>query len=144
MLTILTGPDRQAGLSQLIDTICARAAEGIGEQILIVPEQYSFEAERALCRRGGDTISRFAEVLSFTRLASRVFSIYGGVSEEYLDEGGRLLCLYLAAETGVSAAAGEDDGRVSDLLRHPAAASDCGGADDRAAGTEAFRVGAFV
>ena len=41
MLTILTGPDRQAGLSQLIDTICARAAEGIGEQILIVPEQYS-------------------------------------------------------------------------------------------------------
>ena len=31
MLTILTGPDRQAGLSQLIDTICARAAEGIGE-----------------------------------------------------------------------------------------------------------------
>ena len=47
MLTILTGPDRQAGLSQLIDTICARAAEGIGEQILIVPEQYSFEAERA-------------------------------------------------------------------------------------------------
>ena len=98
MLTILTGPDRQAGLSQLIDTICARAAEGIGEQILIVPEQYSFEAERALCRRGGDTISRFAEVLSFTRLASRVFSIYGGVSEEYLDEGGRLLCLYLAAE----------------------------------------------
>ena len=98
MLTILTGPDRQAGLSQLIDTICARAAEGIGEQILIVPEQYSFEAERALCRLGGDTISRFAEVLSFTRLASRVFSIYGGVSEEYLDEGGRLLCLYLAAE----------------------------------------------
>ena len=38
MLTILTGPDRQAGLSQLIDMICARAAEGIGEQILIVPE----------------------------------------------------------------------------------------------------------
>ena len=37
MLTILTGPDRQAELSQLIDTICARAAEGIGEQILIVP-----------------------------------------------------------------------------------------------------------
>lgn len=52
MLTILTGPDRQAGLSQLIDMICARAAEGIGEQILIVPEQYSFEAERALVPPG--------------------------------------------------------------------------------------------
>ena len=98
MLTLLTGPDRQAGMAQVIDTICARAKEGIAEQIFIVPEQYSFEAERALCRTGGDTISRYAEVLSFTRLANRVFSIYGGVSEDYLDEGGRLLCLYLAAQ----------------------------------------------
>ena len=45
MLTILTGPDRQAGLSQLIDTICARAAEGIGEQILIVPERILVHAQ---------------------------------------------------------------------------------------------------
>ena len=65
MLTILTGPDRQAGLSQLIDTICARAAEGIGEQILIVPEQYSFEAERALCRRGGRIQNDEGSRLSF-------------------------------------------------------------------------------
>ena len=98
MLTLFLGPDRQAGAEQIIDTICAQAKAGTGDQILIVPEQDSFEAERALCARGGDRISRFAEVLSFTRLASRVFSIYGGVSEAYLDEGGRLLCLYAAAE----------------------------------------------
>lgn len=98
MLTLLLGEDRQAGLSEIIDTVCRRAENGEENQILIVPEQYSFAAERMLCQRGGDSISRFAEVLSFTRLASRVFSIYGGVSEEYLDEGGRLLCLYLAAE----------------------------------------------
>ena len=98
MLTLLLGEDRQAGLKEVIDIICKRAEDGEGNQILIVPEQYSFEAERTLCQTGGDGISRFAEVLSFTRLASRVFSIYGGVSEEYLDEGGRLLCLYLAAD----------------------------------------------
>ena len=98
MLTLLLGEDRQAGLAELIGTICERAQAGEDNQILIVPEQYSFEAERTLCQTGGDGISRFAEVLSFTRLASRVFSIYGGVSEEYLDEGGRLLCLYLAAD----------------------------------------------
>ncbi len=98
MLTLLLGEDRQAGLDAIIDTICERAENGEENQILIVPEQYSFAAERMLCQRGGDGISRFAEVLSFTRLASRVLSIYGGVSEEYLDEGGRLLCLYLAAE----------------------------------------------
>ena len=44
MLTILTGPDRQAGLSQLIDTICARAAEGIGEQILLCRGLELYEA----------------------------------------------------------------------------------------------------
>lgn len=98
MLTLLLGEDRQAGLREVIGTICERAQAGEAGQILIVPEQYSFEAERTLCQTGGDGISRFAEVLSFTRLASRVFSIYGGVSEEYLDEGGRLLCLYLAAD----------------------------------------------
>lgn len=76
MLTILTGPDRQAGLSQLIDTICARAAEGIGEQILIVPEQYSFEAERALCRRGGDTISPLCRGLElYEACQPRVFDL---------------------------------------------------------------------
>ena len=59
------------------------------ERESIVPEQYSHETERALCARGGDTISRYAEVLSFTRLAARVFSVCGGVCEEYLDENGR-------------------------------------------------------
>ena len=98
MLKLLLGEDRQAGLEQIISIMCMQAPVGTGKNILIVPEQYSFEAERALCRRGGDSVSRYAEVLSFTRLASRVFSIYGGVSEEYLDEGGRLLCLYLAAQ----------------------------------------------
>ena len=51
-----------------------------------------------LCRAGGDTISRFAEVLSFSRLASRVFSIEGGSACEETDAGGRLLLMALAVE----------------------------------------------
>lgn len=98
MLHLFLGTDRRAGTDLLAETICRRAEEGVENQIFIVPEQYSFDTERLLCSRGGDKISRFAEVLSFTRLASRVFSLYGGVSEEFLDEGGRLLTLYLAAE----------------------------------------------
>ena len=98
MLTLLTGPDRLSGMHAVVETICREAKAGVSDQILIVPEQASFAAERMLCALGGDTISRFAEVLSFTRLATRVFSVCGGVSEEYLDEGGRLLCLYLTAE----------------------------------------------
>ena len=98
MLQILYGPDRTANSAQILDEICKNAEAGITGQILIVPEQYSHETERALCARGGDTISRYAEVLSFTRLAARVFSVCGGVCEEYLDENGRILTLYLAAQ----------------------------------------------
>lgn len=98
MLELLHGPDRTANSMELLARICENAAHGVAGQILIVPEQYSHETERALCECGGDTISRYAEVLSFTRLASRVFSVCGGVCEEYLDENGRILTLYLAAQ----------------------------------------------
>ena len=98
MLRIMLDTDRLRTSEALIGRICARAGEGASGQILIVPEQYSHTAERALCRAGVDTISRYAEELSFTRLASRLYSIYGGVCEEYLDKGGRLLSVYLAAE----------------------------------------------
>ena len=98
MLELLHGPDRTSNSMELLDRICENAEAGVSGQILIVPEQYSHETERALCARGGDTISRYAEVLSFTRLAARVFSVCGGVCEEYLDENGRILTLYLAAQ----------------------------------------------
>lgn len=98
MLELLHGPDRTANSIELLEQICRNAKSGVSGQILIVPEQYSHETERALCMHGGETISRYAEVLSFTRLATRVFSVYGGVCEEYLDENGRILTLYLAAQ----------------------------------------------
>ena len=40
--------------------------------VLLVPEQASHETERRLCAAGGSGTSLYAEVLSFTRLASRV------------------------------------------------------------------------
>lgn len=98
MLKLLYGTDRTSNSMEVMDLICQKAKQGIGGQILIVPEQYSHETERALCARGGNTISRYAEVLSFTRLCTRVFSVCGGVCEEYLDENGRILTLYLAAQ----------------------------------------------
>jgi len=41
-------------------------------------------------------VSLCAEVLSFTRLASRVFSVAGGLAEPVLDAGGRLLLMDVA------------------------------------------------
>ena len=68
------------------------------KQVLIVPEQQSHEAERALCRAGGDRVSLYGEVLSFSRLANRVFLAAGGMGEPELDAGGRLLLMHQAVK----------------------------------------------
>ena len=68
-------------------------------QVLMVPEQQSHEAERALCRFGGPEVSLYAEVLSFSRLSSRVLQAAGGLGEEELDQGGRLLLMYRAVQS---------------------------------------------
>ena len=65
-------------------------------QILLVPEQYSHEAERELCAACGDRLSLYGEVLSFTGLARRLMSELGGAAAPWLDKGGRLLCMALA------------------------------------------------
>ncbi len=98
MLRIFYGEDRLELSKAIIDTICVRAKEGIGGQILIVPEQFSHETERALCAAGGDSICRYAEVLSFSRLASRACSIYGGISDACMDNGGKLLMVCRAVD----------------------------------------------
>ena len=94
MLTILIGRAK-TGKS---DTMLRRMAE-LGEssqQILLVPEHASHQAEVDLCRACGDTASRHAEVLSFRRLCDRVLTITGGAAQVTLDAGGKLLTLQKA------------------------------------------------
>ena len=98
MLYLLTGKDRVALSARVYSEICKGAQNGCDGQILVVPEQFSHEAERRLCIVGGDTISRYAEVLTPSRMADRVASYCGGISQAYLDHGGRLLAMALAAE----------------------------------------------
>lgn len=66
--------------------------------ILIVPEQYSHEAERELARVCGDRLSLYAEVLSFTRLHHAVSVELGGSGRPVMDGGGQLLCMSLALD----------------------------------------------
>ena len=98
MLTLITGPDHKVFRAELLNRMLARISAGKGEQYLIVPEQYSFDTERLLCSLGGDQTSRFAEVLSFSRLAGRVECACGGTSLLWLDHGGRLLTAAQAVE----------------------------------------------
>ena len=84
----------------VLNRLCEAGADR--PQVLLVPEQMSHETERALCAAGGPRINLRAEVLSFSRLANRVFQTAGGLGEEELDAGGRLLLMYRAVQ-GVSA-----------------------------------------
>lgn len=98
MLHLWLCTDRKKNTAGLLDALCARAERGVAGQLWLVPEQFSHMAERQLCARGGDTISRFAEVLGFSRLAARVFAQTGGCAETETDASGRLLAMSLAVE----------------------------------------------
>lgn len=98
MLRLLIGKARTGKTATMIKEIAAAVEEKQGGRIVIVPEQYSHEAERELCAACGDSMSLYAEVFSFTGLARRVMSTCGGGAAKYMDKGGRLLCMALAAD----------------------------------------------
>ena len=89
MLKLMLGRSGTGKSTELLRRIGTSGGER--PQVLIVPEQHSHDSERRLCALAGNQVSRYAEVLSFTRLAGRVFSVFGGVAAPTLDAGGRLL-----------------------------------------------------
>ena len=98
MLRLILGRAGTGKTALLFSEIAARCARRQSGSFLIVPEQYSHEAERELAQRCGDTASLYAEVLSFSRLAHRVAIGCGGSGRIYMDKPGRFLQLSLALE----------------------------------------------
>ena len=98
MLRLILGRAGTGKTALLFSEIAARCARRQSGSFLIVPEQYSHEAERELAQRCGDTASLYAEVLSFSRLAHRVAIGCGGSARVYIDKPGRFLQLSLALE----------------------------------------------
>ncbi len=96
MLKLILGRAGCGKTTTVLKRLCQADQER--RQVLMVPEQQSHQAERALCKAGGDEVSLYAEVLSFSRLANRVFLAAGGVGEPELDSGGRLLLMYQAVK----------------------------------------------
>ena len=94
MLRLIIGRAGTGKSTQVLRRLCAEGA--VRPQILIVPEPRSHETERALCTMGGPTVSLWAEVLSFSRLATRIFQCAGGTGVTELDAGGRLLLMHRA------------------------------------------------
>ena len=66
--------------------------------ILIVPEQFSFESERALFKILGAKDSLSVEVLSFTRLCNSIFRAFGGLAGAELSKTARYLLMSVVVD----------------------------------------------
>ena len=97
MLHLLLGKDWTANRDEILRRIADDVHRRNGNRILMVPELISHDTERRLCAAAGDTASRYAEVLSFTRLGRRVADTMGNAAEECLDNGGRVVAMAAAA-----------------------------------------------
>ncbi len=93
MLTLLLGTDWTENRSEIMRMISQDISEEKDGRVLVVPELISHDTERRLCAAAGDTASRFAEVLPFTRLARRVAEAVGPAAQECLDNGGRVVAM---------------------------------------------------
>lgn len=96
MLTILVGTDWVANRDMVLSQVAQDVHDGKKNTILLVPELISHDMERRLCIAAGDTASRYAEVLSFSRLVSRVSESTGCAVDRCMDAGGRVVAMAAA------------------------------------------------
>ncbi|WP_040215121.1 helicase-exonuclease AddAB subunit AddB [Clostridium polynesiense] len=89
-----------SGKSQYcLDQIKKRIDEGTKNKlILLVPEQFSFTAEKNLLDAVGELSILKAEVLSFKRMAHNVFSEVGGATHKRMNDAGKSMLLYKIIE----------------------------------------------
>ncbi|MCL2579788.1 MAG: PD-(D/E)XK nuclease family protein [Oscillospiraceae bacterium] len=94
-LNFILGPAGSGKTALLLERLAA-AADGGARILLLVPEQYSFEAELAVQQAVGPRLALEVEVLSFTRLCNSIFRALGGMSGPSITPAGRYLLLSLA------------------------------------------------
>lgn len=87
-----------SGKSELLLEKAVSLAKEKRESIIIVPEQASFETERAVLAKLGVSDARFVEVLSFTRLCERIFRKEGFFKGKRIDESGKAVIMNNALE----------------------------------------------
>ena len=98
MLELIQGRAGTGKTAYVLNDIRLRMEAGETGLLLIVPEQYSHDAERQLCAVCGDALSMHGETLSFTRLCGRVF-LEMGAPARMLDSGGQMLVMHRALES---------------------------------------------
>lgn len=120
MLRFVLGRAGSGKTETLRRALAQALAQGKGRLVMLVPEQFSFETEKAMLALCGPQGADRIQVYSFTRLAEAVFREEGGGAGRRLSDGGRRVLMASAL------AACEDqlelyrdaarNGRVNDLM----------------------------
>lgn len=98
MLNIITGRTG-SGKTRYIRHLAAEIAEQTANKaVIIVPEQFSFETERAMLGLLGNAKINNVEILSFSRLAERLLKENGMLRRKCADDGIRAVLMSLAIE----------------------------------------------
>ncbi|MCL2391937.1 MAG: PD-(D/E)XK nuclease family protein [Oscillospiraceae bacterium] len=98
MVNLIVGRAGTGKTKRVRDEMKQRMDAGETQLLLIVPEQYSHDAEKQLCDVCGDELALHGETLSFTRLCGRVF-LELGYPDRFLDGGGQMLVMHRAIES---------------------------------------------
>ena len=97
MLQFVYGRAGTGKTEYLMQSLCEKAQQG-HKVMLLVPEQASFETEKAVFRRVGPSGMMGVEVLSFTTLTELILRTCGGLEGQRLDDPTRLMLMSTAVD----------------------------------------------
>lgn len=131
MLQLILGRSGTGKTYTIYKTLSNLASEGCEKLILIVPEQFSFENERALLRELGPRLASRVQVLSFTRMAEHLYRELGGLTLRRMDDATRFLIMSRAMEQitenlTLYRRAASDPGAISTILSMVTELKQCG------------------
>ena len=98
MLHFVLGTTGVSKTKYLYDTMCTLAKDGNDKLMFIVPDQLSFETEKAFLELLGPKLSRNIKVFGFSRLCDYVFEQTGNRFMSFADEGIRNVVMNIAIE----------------------------------------------
>ena len=99
MLRIITGRIG-SGKTRFVRSCLSDIAKTAPDKaIIIVPEQFSFETERAMLSLLGNEKVNNAEVLSFSRLSEKLLKKCGKMPQKTVDDSARALLMSIAVES---------------------------------------------
>ena len=97
MLKFVLGRASSGKTFTVLNMICEDVKSG-KEPVLIVPEQFSFESEKAILYMLGDSLASKVSVLPFTRIYETIGRIKGGICGKVLSGADKLILMNRAVK----------------------------------------------